>query len=174
MGVRIRDNNNIPEAIRRIDEINGKKARVGYITGDDYVGGKITVKGLARVHEFGIDIEVTDKMRGYFAAKFGINLKKTTTHIKIPERSFIRTGADKGFPAVLKKAKELVPQAIAGNVDVELLFEMLGLELKGEIQEYAIELQAPPNAGLTVQNKNSSNPLVDTGNMIQSIEVIVE
>lgn len=173
MGVRINDNNNIPEALRRIDEMNHKKARVGYF-GDDYSGGKITTKGIARVQEFGVDIAVTDKMRGYLSAVHDIHLKASTTHIHIPERSFLRNGSDHAIDDVIAKAKEFVPQAILGNVDVEMLFEMLGLELKGKIQEYAIELQDPPNAGMTVAIKGSSNPLVNTGNMIQSMEVKVE
>lgn len=174
MGIRIRDNNKIPEILDRIDEINAKKARVGYISGGDYSGGQITVKGLARVHEYGINIPVTKKMRAFFQYKFGISLKPSTTVIHIPERSFIRAGADKATPAIVQKAKELIPQALLGNVDPMLLYEMLGEELKGEIQEYAIDLSSPANKSLTVQNKGSSNPLVDTGNMIQSMEVIIE
>lgn len=174
MAIRISDNNNIPQVLRRIDEMNTRKARVGYITGDDYDGGVITAKGLARVHEYGVNIPVTDKMRGYLSARFGIHLKATTTHIRIPERSFLRAGSVRATDDVVQKAREFVPEALLGNVDVETLFEMLGLELKGKIQEYAINLTSPANGSLTIGQKGSSNPLVDTGNMIQSMEVIVE
>lgn len=154
--------------------MNRKKAKVGYITGSDYAGGTLTAKGLARVHEYGVDIEVTDKMRRFFVAKFGVGLKASTKFIRIPERSFLRAGSVLAEQAVITKAKEFVPQALLGNVDVELLFEALGMELRSEIQEYAVDLRSPSNASLTVENKGSSNPLVDTGNMINSMEVIVE
>lgn len=174
MGVRINDNNKIPEALARIDEINSRKAKVGYITGDDYSGGQLTNKGKARVHEYGVDIPVTDKMRRFFVAKFGVGLKASTTHIRIPERSFLRTGSRQAEPKVVNKAKQFVPLAIAGNVDVELLYEALGLEMRTEVQKYARALQSPPNASLTIEQKGSSNPLIDSGAMLQAMEVIIE
>ena len=45
---------------------------------------------IARVHEFGKDIEVTPKMRAYLHS-IGIHLNPKTTKIHIPERSFMRT-----------------------------------------------------------------------------------
>ena len=45
----------------------------------------------ANANEFGARIKVTKKMRGYLAAALGVHLKKTTTEIIIPERSFLRS-----------------------------------------------------------------------------------
>lgn len=174
MGVRIRDRNRIPEALANIDRINGRSVKIGYISGGEYAGGTLTNKGKARVHEYGVDIPVTDKMRNFWVAKFGVGLKASTTHIRIPERSFLRNGSEQATPAIMAKAKELVPLAILGNVDVELLYEALGLEMRTEIQKYARALQSPPNAPLTVQQKGSSNPLVETGAMLQAMEVILQ
>lgn len=173
MGVTINDNNKIPQVLANIAEMNQKKARVGYF-GDDYSGGEITTKGIARVHEFGVNILVTDKMRKYLSAALDIHLKSSTTHINIPERSFLRNGSLLAKDDVVAKAKDLVPQALLGNVDMELFFEMLGIELRGKIQDYAIELSDPPNHPKTVAEKGSSNPLVDSGNMIEAMEVRVE
>lgn len=173
MGVKIRDNNKIPQALKNIREINRRKVGVGYITGDDYDNGKITVKGLARVHEFGVDIEVTPKMRAFFVYKFGIGLKKTTTHIRIPERSFLRNGADGATDDVLLKCKQLIGRAILGNITVREFYEELGDTMAEEIKRYAIELERPENTPLTVENKGFDDPLIETGNMINSIEVIV-
>lgn len=172
MAIRIRDKNRVPQALARIGEINAKKVEVGYF-GAHYSGGKITNTGLAAVHEYGANIAVTPKQRAYLAAALGVYLKASTTHIRIPERSFLRTGSQQAIPTVVAKAKQFVPLAIAGNVDVDLLYEMLGLEMKGEIQEYAIDLSSPPNSSLTIAQKGSSNPLVDTGGMIAAMEVRV-
>lgn len=48
--------------------------------------GKPTI--VAKVQDRGATIEVTDKMRGFLAAAYGIYLKATTTHIQIPGRHF--------------------------------------------------------------------------------------
>ena len=58
---------------------------------------------IAKVHEFGKDIEVTPKMRGYLHS-IGIHLRKDTTHIHIPERSFMRTALAENE----KKVKKIV------------------------------------------------------------------
>lgn len=172
--VRIKDNNNIPQAIKTIDKINRKKVKVGYFSGDFYDGDdKITVKGLAAVHEFGIQIKVTPKMRTFLHAH-GLHLKPTTTHITIPERSFVRTGADKAGPAIIKKTEEFIVDVIEGNIPVEEFYEQVGNELRSKIQEFAIDLRNPANHPFTIENKNSSNPLVDSGNMIASMEVEVK
>ena len=174
MAIRIRDNNRIPEALRNINKINSGRARVGYITGDDYNGNQITVKGLARVHEFGVDIPVTDKMRGYLSAQFGVHLKASTTVIRIPERSFIRAGFDTGINSTVSRVREFLPFVILGDVNVNLFFQTIGEEMKGKIQEFAVDLSSPANAPLTIEIKGSSNPLVDTGNMVRSMEVVVD
>jgi len=48
---------------------------------------------VAPYHEYGADILVTDKMRGFLAAS-GLHLKKDTTHIVIPRRAFMRPASD--------------------------------------------------------------------------------
>lgn len=48
--------------------------------------GKPTM--IARVQNNGCIIQVTDKMRGFLAAQYGIFLRAETTHITIPGRKF--------------------------------------------------------------------------------------
>lgn len=52
-------------------------------------GSDLTMADLGAIHEFGATIEVTDKMRSFLHYN-GIHLKKDTTHIVIPARSFLR------------------------------------------------------------------------------------
>lgn len=164
--IRIKDNNRIPAVLKNIDKMNRIKAKIGYMSGGEN-------QMIAAVHEFGVTIPVTDKMRGYLGAH-GLHLKKTTTQIIIPERSFIRTGADMHEADVQRKASELIDDAIAMHLPIETFFQMLGLELKGKIQEFAADLNNPVNHPFTVEMKGSSNPLVDTGGLIGSMEVEVE
>lgn len=165
--IRIKDKNRIPKAISAADSFNGRRIEVGYF-------GSGETQMLAAVHEFGVDIPVTDKMRGFFRYKFGISLKKTTTVIRIPERSFIRAGWDEHGPAIVEKYQTLIGQAILNGVPADALLYALALEAKGKLQDFARDLRSPENSGLTVENKGSSNPLVDTGNMIASMDHRIE
>lgn len=164
--VTIRDNNRIPEIIADLRKLNSKKAKVGYRAGSEQ-------EMIAAVHEYGARIRVTEKMRGYLASQ-GLFLKASTTHIIIPERSFLRAGSERALADVQRKADQLIGDVIAGNVSVDMFFEALGLELRGKIQEFAIDLNDPVNHPFTVERKGSSNPLVDNGGLIGSMEVEVE
>lgn len=166
MGVTIRDNNRIPQAIQAVRKLNNTKIRVGYLKDSE-------LQMIAAVHEFGARITVTDKMRGYLASQ-GMHLKGSTTHIVIPERSFLRTGADLHGNDVVIKADRFIKDVLEGNISPQLFAEMLGLELKGKIQEHAIDLNNPVNHPFTVAQKGSSNPLVDNGGLIGAMEVEVE
>lgn len=165
--MRVKDKNRIPRAISSAEAFNGRRVRVGYF-------GEGFTQMLAAVHEFGCDIPVTDKMRGFFRYQFGISLKASTTVIRIPERSFLRAGWDQYGPDIEKKYGELIGAAILNGVAPDALVAALALEAQGKLQEFARDLSNPANAGLTVQNKGSSNPLVDTGNMIQSMDHKIE
>jgi len=77
------------------------------------------------VHEFGIDIEVTDKMRDWFLAQ-GMPLQKETTKITIPERSYLRTGFDKNKSAIERRAIELVDGVLQGELTAYEAREALG------------------------------------------------
>lgn len=48
--------------------------------------------------------------------------------------------------------------------------EPLGVFIRNIIQNEIINLSEPPNTALTIANKKSSNPLIDTGLMIKSVE----
>lgn len=57
-----------------------------FVAGVGIPEGKPTV--IAKVQDEGAVIPVTDKMRGFMAANFGIYLRAETTHIVIPGRNF--------------------------------------------------------------------------------------
>lgn len=146
--------------IKSIETLNGKKVNVGCIKGNS--------QWLAAIHEYGCNITVTPKMRAYLHHK-GIHLKPTTTVIRIPERSFLRSGHDAHIDEVMNKASKLLEQVISGKMSEDQLLKFVGLTLSTKIRTYARELSSPPNSSFTVEQKGSSNPLVDTGNMIGGI-----
>ena len=155
-----------PKIKATLERIDGKKVSVGVLGGGEQAW-------LAGIHEYGCRIEVTDKMRKYLAAT-GLYLKKTTTHIVIPERAFLRNGYDENKDEVIDKAEAVLKDVLNGTMSETQLFEIVGLLLKSKIQDYARDLDSPPNHPYTVERKGSSNPLVDSGSMIGAIDYKVE
>lgn len=150
------------EAVR---ELKGRKVNVGVLEGEH--------AWLAAIHEYGCTIPVTPKMRAFLHHK-GLHLKATTTEIKIPERSFLRAGYDENIADVLKRTKVLEADVSEGTMTVEQFLKEVGLLLSSAIKDYATELKDPPNHSFTVEQKGSSNPLWDTGQMIRGITYEVE
>ena len=99
----------------------------------------------------------------------GLHLKDSTTHIKIPERSFLRTGYDENRADVIQKAQRLMADVVSGDMGEGTLLMAVGEELSSKIKDYARDLNSPANHPFTVENKGSSNPLVSTGDMIGGI-----
>ncbi|AOH54483.1 hypothetical protein ABE28_008970 [Peribacillus muralis] len=161
MRIRIKDKNRIPQAIKKVEDLNGSKINAGVL-------GEGEQQMIAGVHEYGIQINVTPKMRGFLASK-GLHLKKSTTHITIPERSFIRSGWDAHEKEVLDKSDQMIPDLIAKGLSVETFLEALGQESRDLLRDYARDLRNPANHPFTIDQKGSSNPLVDSGGMIGAI-----
>ena len=146
--------------VKRLQAVDGIGVEVGVLKGES--------KWLAGIHEYGLNIEVTEKMRKYLASQ-GLYLRKETTHIHIPERSFLRSGFDKYQDDVAKKGQQLLLQVADGKMSARGCMQALGMELASKIKDYAVELDSPANHPFTTDRKGSSKPLVDTGDMIGGI-----
>lgn len=151
----------------QMKKLSKKKIKIGVL------GGGSELQMIAHVHEYGADIPVTPKMRAWFAYN-GYPLKSSTTVIKIPERSFLRSGKDKHKAKVVNKAKNMLPDVIQKNVSIDVFVNMIGQEFAGHIQKELRDVKAPPNAQMTKERKGSSNPLIDTGRLLGAIKHEVE
>lgn len=158
--------NNFPRMSAAVENLDGKKVQVGVLGGGE-------TAWLASIHEYGCVIHVTDKMRAYLN-RTGLHLKKSTTQIVIPERAFLRNGFDTGKEYVLDRTQQVIGDVIGGTMSVNQFLELVGLLLKGKVQDYARDLNSPANHPYTIDRKGSSNPLVDSGDMISSINYKVE
>lgn len=152
--------NKMPDMTKSIKTLDGRKVEVGVIEGEH--------QWLASIHEYGCNITVTQKMRAYLHYH-GLHLSPNTTTIKIPERSFLRTGHDKNIDKVMKQADRAVEQVAGGYMSDQQLLDLVGQVLATNIKTYARDLSNPPNHPYTVEQKGSSNPLVNTGGMIEGI-----
>jgi len=87
----------------------------------------------------------------------------------IPERSFIRATIDERRNRLFGKALQLQSAVLAGKMSLDLALDQIGLLTQANIQQKIEKLRDPANAPSTVAAKGSSNPLIDTGRLRQSI-----
>lgn len=167
--VTVKDVNNIPSIVKETDKLNRHKIKTGYWGDGD-------LEMIAAVHEFGLNIKVTDKMRRYLAA-IGYPLKASTMYIRIPERSFLRAGWDENEAIFQKNAGAFIDQMLGLHIHADVLLDSLARDLKGRLQTYMRDLKSPPLSKMTIDLKDGkSNPLANTGHLIGSMrsEVVSE
>lgn len=154
-----RDINNVSRVVDALKEVANSRLEIGIFGEDD---SKILM--IASVHEFGVRIRVTKAMRGFLGSQ-GLHLRKDTTHINIPERSFIRAGFDDNARDLQKQGEAILRKVVRLEISPQSYFDVLGGICVSAIQKYMTDLRNPPNTDFTVRRKGSSNPLIDTGRM---------
>lgn len=163
----VEDISRVKEILERLSSLDSMYVKVGILSATD---GQLLM--IANVHEFGCDIKVTDKMRGYFLYHFGIALKPSTKVIKIPERSYVRSSYDKHQGDIGLKGDELIQKVVDGGLSVRGFYDLLGQTSADAIRNFLIsEVKSPPNSALTISKKGGkSNPLVNTGRLANAID----
>lgn len=92
----------------------------------------------------------------------------------IPERSFLRSTVAEHQAKYQKQLDKAVGDAVDGKAPLAKGLGLLGERAKRDVQRKIRDLKEPPNAALTIALKGSSNPLIDTGRMRQSIDYVIE
>lgn len=164
MGVTIRGDFSLAQMKKVAESIDGKKVIISP-TGTRN-------RNLAKIHEYGVTINVTDKMRNFLASQ-GLHLKKSTTTIHIPERSFIRNGWDSNANEILNRIEGLVADVVHGK-SVSHLTDGTGDLVVRALKEYAKDLDSPSLHPFTIERKGSTDPLIDSGGMVGSIDYEVK
>lgn len=195
MNVTIKDENNLPKMMKNLKALKGSKISVGVPDGDmadiaavHEFGATITAKKKY------LAIPLQKKYKGRSPKEFsdlffvpsksgdGGTLCKAkgkdqveacywlTKSVKIPERSFLRATADEKEKDFYKFAEKQLDKWLQSNDDPDIMLNALGLQFTGYVQKYIRDLSSPPNSGLTKAVKGSANPLIDTGNLVGSIE----
>ena len=145
--------------------LDGTKVQVGVLTGEH--------QWLAAIHEYGCKIPVTPAMRAYLHS-IGVHLRKSTTEIVIPERSFLRAGYDQNKDDVIRQAEKVLPDVLIGTMSEDEYFELVGTTLRDAIKEYAVDLSSPPKKPWPTRDPGKNNPLIESGDMVNGIEYEVE
>lgn len=161
---RITDTGTMEKWISEIDKLGSKSIEIG-IFGSD-AGEEILLR--ATSNEFGANIKVTEGTRAFFSS-MGMPLSAKTRTIRIPERSFIRGYFRNEEKRIQKVAHKLIGQVVMQEITADEYFDAMGQEMVSGVQKYLTDLKSPPNHPLTIAMKRSSNPLIDTGQMRNSI-----
>ena len=150
----------------KLKELNGMRVRVGIV-------GKSDSKLLtyAAVNEYGANIKITTKMRK-FLHWIGIHVKNETTHIVIPERSYIRSIFDnkKVFEKLRKKIQPLLKSVLNGGNDAIDILDFIGLQLTSDVKRAIADMKEPENHPVTIERKGKDKGLlVDSGRLTNAI-----
>ena len=126
---------------------------------------------LATVHEFGVTISVTKKMRNWFLAQ-GYPLSSSKTKIRIPERSFIRRTADERKMKIVSVCNQALAAVVSGKYSAKMAVDKIGNYVVSLIQETIKKVSNPPLTQMTIELRESggTSPLQDTGRLWQSID----
>lgn len=141
----------VAKYFRAAYKADGGRVKVGIQTGDGSVDRDgITMAELAMVHEFG-------SRDGH-----------------IPQRSFLRSTVDENerrYVAAMKKELAKIP---SGKATVRGALRQTGERMRSDVIDKIRRGIPPPNAPSTIARKGSSTPLIDTGQLLQSITVKVD
>lgn len=167
MGVNIKTTkNDFPKMEKTAKLLSNRNINVGHLDGGEQAW-------LAAIHEYGCTIKVTDKMRAWLHRN-GLHLKKSTTTITIPERSFLRAGFDANHEKVIKLNEAALGDCLESG-DVDTFLESVGQMLRDKIVDYAVDLKTPPKHPFSLQrNPGKTNPLIITGDMVNALTYEVE
>ena len=198
-----KDDNNIPKLMKSLKKINSATISVGVPDGDladiaavHEFGATITVK---RRKYLAIPLQRKYKGRSprEFSDLFFVPAKSgnggtlckrkgkgknaqleacywLTKSVKIPERSFLRSTLDKKGKDFYKLAEKEMDKWLQSYSNPEPMLNALGLQFRGYVQDTIKDLSSPPDSSLTKAVKGSGNPLIDTGNLVGSIEYEVK
>ncbi len=125
----------------------------------------------AIINEFGYDspgIPVTSDLRKWFALK-GYPLKKSTRYIKIPARPFISAGIYEYIVEIWETMDELTEQVHMRKLTRRQAMNRIGAFVVSKVQQYMESGSHKANHPLTVQEKGHPNPLMDTGELVNSL-----
>lgn len=161
----VEDRSQVDKVLRVLEELSSKAVRIGILSS---AGSELLM--IANVHEYGCDIHVTDRMRGFFRHEFGVNIKKSTTKIRIPERSFIRSSYDENRNK-FSNYDNYLEAVLDFKISVDDFFNIIGNACVNFIKEYIKHGDFAQNSSLTLENKKpKTKPLIDSGRLINAVD----
>lgn len=91
----------------------------------------------------------------------------------IPERSYLRSTLVRHKRRYVREMVKIGHKVGTGRMSSLKARQILGEIVKGDIIQQMVDVKIPPNAPRTIEEKGSSNPLIDTRHLGQSITWVV-
>ena len=154
--------NRIPDLVRELQYLASHQVEIG-IFADASRDGAVPMLVIAAANEFGAKIP---KRQARFEDLDDENPEKW---IIIPERSYLRAWFDENVDVLQATMERLIGQVVEGKISGRAALETIGGYVVTHVQAYMVDLKTPPNAPSTIRRKGSSNPLIDTGQLKDSI-----
>ena len=92
---------------------------------------------------------------------------------RIPSRPAFRQAFDSNVDRYERVLRDELGKVADGTLAPEDAIDRVVLMMEGDIAQSIVDLSDPPNAPVTIARKRSSNPLVDTGQLHQSVDSAV-
>lgn len=132
-------------------KVGHEQAHIGYLRSSGTHDSKsstqsLTMAALASVHEFG------------------------SSDGRIPERSFMRTAMDENKDKLTTLVKKISAQIIDGYLKPKQGLGLVAEFVAGLIRNRILSGPFTPLAAQTITKKGSSKPLIDTGQLLSTIE----
>ncbi len=134
--------NRIPDLLNELEYLATHFVEVGIFSGSNREDDTPMLM-IAFVHEFGMQ--------------------------NIPERSYLRAGFDANLDKIQREFEFLLSQVLELKITGKSALDLIGASVTTKIQDFLVELKEPPLAESTIRAKGSSNPLIDTGQLMNSI-----
>jgi HK97 gp10 family phage protein len=93
---------------------------------------------------------------------------------RIPERPFFRGAMAENKGSYQTLMRNDAKRIVTGEQTMRRTLDRLGLKAQGDVQQSIVDLKSPPNAPSTIKAKGSSNPLINTGALRQSVSFKVD
>lgn len=194
--MQLTEDDNIPKIIRELKKLDSKTIEVGVFGEDDsFLAMIATVNEFgARIRPKvarHLTIPLMKKYRGKNPRDFDLFFLETkeghkflvrekgkdqlefaymlADEVNIPERSFLRSTFDNKENEWFELAMKQLDKILHGEQDAQGACETLGKKMASDIQRTMRDIHTPPNANITQGAKGSSNPLIDTGRLRQSV-----
>lgn len=91
----------------------------------------------------------------------------------IPARPFMRTSFDENLEKINRMILNQYKRVTDGKRTADRALGLIGQYMVGLIQKKIRQITTPPNTPYTIAIKGSSKPLIDFGQMIQSVTYVV-
>lgn len=137
----------LKSVLAALDGLGDKEGKVGWFESARYADGT-PVAYVATIHEFGTG--------------------------RIPARPFMRPAVATYGAGWMELLAQGARAAMAGSVSPAAALEMVTLRAAGDVAKSIQAVTSPPLSAVTIKRKGHAKPLVDTGQMIQSVTGKVE